>query len=148
MAMDSPLCAYLYAVEQALEADGVWTDVWRAAARHHDGVRQHIGIIEWSSTNRANTRPWPGGLTFARFPDRWVYTDVPYSGVPERHQALPLDPWAEPGTVALLARHLLVHGPEAIPSPASNCGWSGAETAQAALDRLARDPDGTDIFFP
>ncbi|MEJ8654931.1 hypothetical protein WKI65_44545 [Streptomyces sp. MS1.AVA.3] len=144
--MESPLCGYLYAVEQALEVEGVWTDVWHAAARHHDGERRHVGIIEWSNTNRANTRPWPGGLTFARFPDGWVYTDVPYSGVPERYEALPLDRWAAPEDVATTVRHFLAHGPDQVPSPASSRSWEGAEEAQAALDHLAQSPNGYDRF--
>ncbi|GAA1930766.1 hypothetical protein GCM10009753_75760 [Streptantibioticus ferralitis] len=143
--MESPLCGYLHAIERSLEADGVRTDVWHCAARHHGGTRQHIGIIEWSDNNPANTHPWPIGLTLARFPDGWVYTDVPYSGVPERHRALPLAPWADPGDVALLARHLLAHGPETIPSPASDRRWHGAEAAQAAL---AKHPFGHDVFSP
>jgi hypothetical protein len=146
MPMQSPLCAYLYDIACVLEAEGVWTDVWHCVARHQGGERQHLGIIEWSDTNRANTRPWPIGLTFARFPDGWVYTDVPYGGYPEQHQALPLDRWADPRDVALAVQHLLAHGPEAIPSPASSRCWSGAEAAQAALDELARDPRGLDTF--
>ncbi|ORT54221.1 hypothetical protein [Streptomyces sp. CB03238] len=148
MPMESPLCAYLHAVARALERDGVWTDRWHCVARHRGGERQHVGIMEWSDNNPAGTHAWPIGLALARFPEGWVFTGAPYDGWPERYEALPLDGWADPDDVALVVRHLLAHGAEAIPSPASLRRWSGAEAAQAALDELAADPYGYDRFLP
>ncbi|WP_052230633.1 hypothetical protein [Streptomyces sp. CT34] len=148
MPMESPLCGYLHAVEQALEAEGVWTDRWHCVARHRQGQREHVGIIEWCDNNPANTHAWPIGLALARFPDAWVWTGEVYDGWPERYEELPLVRWADPGDVALVVRHLLAHGPKAIPSPASPRRWSGADEAQAALDELAESPHAYDTFYP